>query len=494
MNIQKLLNRYDIRVFIITALAILTLVAGFFIYADPTGKITGRPEKVEHFRVEDASYDSISLKWDRSPRAVDYTLYRSEDKRSGYEAIKTVSGTEYTDEELMTGKTYWYRVVASSDRRKSGKSKKVSAKPKLEMPRMTARSTGDGVVIKITEVPGADGYEIYRDKELIAKGDGLEYLDDDTKAKERARYTAKAYREIEDKVVDSPVSKARVASKISLSISLKDYEEIPELLAGDDSFAIKGHIKSNATIKKIEAGVKKEESDEWLSQETKYEESGINEKNYDITSVNESIAMDSLPAGRYKFVVMAELKDGTVKTLKDQEFSVREPSGGELIAKVATECAWPYGTPKSKYKYSGGQPTEAYRKALDQAYGSRSGWGKQTRAGASCDVFVGTVVRVAGVDSGYPRGLDGVVSHCNKNTDKWEQLEDKSEANLRPGDVIFQIFNGGGGHTCVYLGDGMVAQAHFISNGGTYGEISKYSHAVMSASRCKQYYVYRSKQ
>ena len=490
---NRLLRKYDIRIFIIAALVVLTVAAACFIYVDPAGHMTGRPDKVEHVAVEDATYDSVSLKWSASSAAKGYIVYRSENKHTGYEKLARVTDTTYRDEELTTGETYWYRVAAAGERRRSGKSKKISAKPKLQTPRLTARSTGDGVLVKISQVPGADGYEIYRDDEVIAKGDGLEYMDVDTNTSEKSKYAAKAYREVEDKVVNSQRSNARVAAKAMLNISLDNYEEIPELLAGDKTFAFKGDIRSNATITKVKVGVKKKDADEWVSKETKFVETGVNDKNYNISAANEKVAMESLPAGNYRFVVVAELRDGTVETLKEQEFSVRQPSGGELIAKTATDLAWPYGTDRSAYKYKGGKPTDAYRAALDQAYGSRSSWGKQTRAGASCDVFVGTAVRVSGVDPNYPRGLDGVVSHYKNNTDKWELVEDKSESNLKPGDLIFQLYKGGGGHICIYLGEGKVAEAHYVAYGGTYSVIGSYDGAVKSGSRCRQYYVYRAK-
>ena len=478
---------------IIGVLAVFVIAAAVFIYADPNGRITSRPSKVDHVTIADASYDSVSLRWKASPLANRYIIYRSASEHMGYEKIKTVSDTEFVDEDLNTGEKYWYRVRAANDYRKSLKSKPIYIKPKLQRPSITAISTGDGVHISIEEVPGADGYSVYRDGDLIAKGEGREFIDDDTKVKDASKYTARAYREVEDREVNSAASMADVASRAALNIKLKDFEEVPELVTGDGTYSIQGNITSNATISKIKVGVVGKADDEWVSKKTRYEESEINDKKYDIHAADETIAMETLPAGEYKFVVIAELRDGTEKTLKDQEFTVREPKGGELIAKKAEELAWPAGTSLSKYKYSGGSPTQAYREALDQAYGSRKSWGKQTRAGASCDVFVGTVVRSSGVDTGYPRGLDGVVSHYNNNTDKWELVEDKSEANLMPGDLIFQIYKGNGGHICIYMGDGRVAEAHYVAHGGTYGVIGSYKNSVMSESKCSQYYVYRSK-
>ena len=89
---------------------------------------------------------------------------------------------------------------------------------------------------------------------------------------------------------------------------------------------------------------------------------------------------------------------------------------GEIIAQNAKECAWPYGTSKSKYTYEKGDikknpnPKQYgnYKKQLDKAFPSRiNKWGEQTACGASCDVFASTMVVSSGYDTKVPRGLGG---------------------------------------------------------------------------------------
>lgn len=164
-------------------------------------------------------------------------------------------------------------------------------------------------------------------------------------------------------------------------------------------------------------------------------------------------------------------------------------TNAQKIVAMAKKCAWPYGTSKSKYRYPGGSATADFKKAIAKAYPDRSKWGKQTRAGASCDVFVGTVIRCSGVDKKFPRGLDGVLKHMKGNA-KWKLTGVKTEKSMKPGDVIYQEYKGGGGHIFVYLGNGKVANAHY--NGKTYGITEKFS-AMKSASKCKVYNVYRAK-
>lgn len=163
-------------------------------------------------------------------------------------------------------------------------------------------------------------------------------------------------------------------------------------------------------------------------------------------------------------------------------------SGGEKISDKAKQLAWPYGTDKDKYRYPSGSATAAFKAAIEKAYPDRRGWGKQTRAGASCDVFVGVVVRASGIDPTFPRGLDGVVKHCKVNS-RWKLTGIKSTSKLEPGDIIYQEWSGGG-HISIYVGGGKIANAHYV--GKTYGVIEKVSN-LKSASKCQIYNVYRAK-
>lgn len=138
------------------------------------------------------------------------------------------------------------------------------------------------------------------------------------------------------------------------------------------------------------------------------------------------------------------------------------------IADAAVACAWPKGTPKSKYKYPGGKRRKAYKEALKKAYGERKGWGKQTKAGASCDVFVGTCIRASGIDKKFPRGLDEQKSYVRKSK-KWHRIARK---HMKRGDIVIR----NGVHIMIYLGGGLVANAHYKKK--TYPIIEKASKEI----------------
>lgn len=160
-----------------------------------------------------------------------------------------------------------------------------------------------------------------------------------------------------------------------------------------------------------------------------------------------------------------------------------------IVAK-AKECAYAYGSKLSTYSYAKGKPKAGYKTALNKAYPNRSKWSARPRAGASCDVFVGTVLRASGIDKSFPRGLDGVLKHCKGNS-KWQDTGIKSFKQLKPGDVVFCQYSGGG-HIYIYLGNGLVANAHYKAHGGTYGIQEKLS-SMKAPSKCKTFKVYRAR-
>lgn len=127
------------------------------------------------------------------------------------------------------------------------------------------------------------------------------------------------------------------------------------------------------------------------------------------------------------------------------------------IAKKAKEYAYPTNT--SKANYNGGQPTEAYKKGLDEAYPKRNSWGVAPRKGASCDVFVGTCVRNSGIDKSFPRGLDEQWEHLKKS-DKFALVKNPTVNNVQDGDIITYIKSSGGGHICIVC-DGKIKEAGY---------------------------------
>ena len=137
-------------------------------------------------------------------------------------------------------------------------------------------------------------------------------------------------------------------------------------------------------------------------------------------------------------------------------------TNAQKITAKAKEVAYKYGTKKSTYSYPDGKPTSAYKSALAKAYPDRSKWGKQTRAGASCDVCAGTIIRASGVDKKFPRGLDDDYIYLPKS-DKFKKVSVDEKSDLKAGDIIIYRKKSGGGHICIYIGDGKVVEAGYVT-------------------------------
>lgn len=117
---------------------------------------------------------------------------------------------------------------------------------------------------------------------------------------------------------------------------------------------------------------------------------------------------------------------------------------GDKIAAKAAEFAYP-NNPKEA-QYPSGKPTAAYKAALDRVYPNRSSWGDAPRKGASCDVFVGTCVRSAGVDANFPRGLSEQIPYLKTHFQNIGYKGDRSI--IKPGDIVL-FKHSSGTHICI---------------------------------------------
>lgn len=158
-------------------------------------------------------------------------------------------------------------------------------------------------------------------------------------------------------------------------------------------------------------------------------------------------------------------------------------TNAQKLAAKANEFA--YSTNTSKAKYPSGSPTAAYKAGLNKAYPNRSSWGKAPKAGASCDVFVGTCVRCAGIDPKFPRGLS--FSYLPKS-DKFKQVSVNKDT-IQNGDIILYERNGGGGHICIYY-NGKIKEA---SHNSFYPKTTDKVSARLSKSGKKWVKVFRAK-
>lgn len=167
-----------------------------------------------------------------------------------------------------------------------------------------------------------------------------------------------------------------------------------------------------------------------------------------------------------------------------------KPTKLDKLVDTALKCAWERGTPRSKKGYPEGHAKKNYKKALNAAYPDRSGWRDQTKKGASCDVFVGTVVRASGVDKKFPRGCDDILSYMKTDhaKKKWKTLKTRKRKKIPNGAVIYQKYTSGAQHILIKIDDKNIANAHYCSK--TYPVIEGYKSKVRSKEGCRVFKVY----
>lgn len=163
-------------------------------------------------------------------------------------------------------------------------------------------------------------------------------------------------------------------------------------------------------------------------------------------------------------------------------------SKSEQIVAKAKELAYAKGT--SSASYSKGQPKAAYKTALNTAYPDRSNWSKPYRVGASCDIFVGTVMRSLGVKD-YPRGRG--TSWSNGQMDylaKSKSFKEVKVSEAKAGDIIIYSKDAKGktGHTCIILNSTDVAEASY---GDFYPKVTGSLKTRLSGSGKSKIKIYR---
>lgn len=219
----------------------------------------------------------------------------------------------------------------------------------------------------------------------------------------------------------------------------------PSNMHEGDKFAVKGTVSANKDIDKVEVAVVTGSGRKSLSASARpYVTS------YNLSGLDKSLSFGKLKEGSYYYRIMVTV-DGKTYTKIDKAFKVKELSVGGRIAKKALELAWPEGTSSSKYSYRGGSPTKAFAAALDSVYPEHTRWGAGPKTGASCDVFVGTVVRSTGYDKAFPRGFDEQWPYMEKSS-KWKEVEDfnRDVSSLKSGDIIVYKRTDGGKHIYIY--------------------------------------------
>lgn len=123
---------------------------------------------------------------------------------------------------------------------------------------------------------------------------------------------------------------------------------------------------------------------------------------------------------------------------------VRKTKASRLISR-AYAYAWRTASGKKNAPYPKGRPKKAYKAALDKYFGKTRKWQDSAKKGASCDVFVATCIRAAGIDKSAPRGLGR--SYFNKSPHF--KIVKVNASTIRDGDIISINWKNGNPHWCM---------------------------------------------
>lgn len=153
-------------------------------------------------------------------------------------------------------------------------------------------------------------------------------------------------------------------------------------------------------------------------------------------------------------------------------------AGNGDIVETALALAWDIET---EGKHNKDDPKPEYDKAMHEvgtwySSGPCGSDGSCAPNGASCDIFVSTVLKYSGVDKDFPAyGPLAQQNYMIAHPEKYQEIENlRSTSNLEAGD-IFVVYGGGHSHILIYMGvvDGKWMQASASFNGRT-GEYYSY--------------------
>lgn len=176
------------------------------------------------------NYSTATVKWNRISGANGYTIYRSTSKSGKYKKIATIkkgSTTKFTDNNLTTGQTYYYKMKAYRNVKGkalySGYSNISSVKLTLKAPVISSITANDyrTLTVKWKKVSGANGYIVYRSASksgtykriaTVKGGSVLSYKNSGVTTGKKYYYKIKAYRTVNKKKVTSGYSNTKVKS------------------------------------------------------------------------------------------------------------------------------------------------------------------------------------------------------------------------------------------------------------------------------------------
>lgn len=176
---------------------------------------------------------SVEVSWEKVDGAISYEIQRGTSLDGQYETLEFTDGTTFTDIDLDTGKTYFYKVRACGS---SGSitvfgefSEPVSATPFLEKVSATA-TVIDSSRIKLSweKITGATGYEIQRGTSVDGEYTTVKtiaeevFTDEALTTGQNYYYKVRAYRDVNGEKVYGEFSSIVSGRPATLSVNIQD--------------------------------------------------------------------------------------------------------------------------------------------------------------------------------------------------------------------------------------------------------------------------------
>ena len=131
------------------------------------------------------------------------------------------------------------------------------------------------------------------------------------------------------------------------------------------------------------------------------------------------------------------------KVVRNKICKYKKP--GKKLSETALALAWPAGNKKRSEE----KPTSAFKKAMYETKTNQGENGNHCRRiGKACGMFVGTVVRAAGIDKSFPKMASKIYPYVKKSS-RWKEV---STSRPKAGDISLSYFeNGEAGHVSIYV-------------------------------------------
>ena len=439
MNLKELIRNYKFnkKHILIFDGVLLLIILSLCLFVKSPGEVNG-------LAVVNTTYDSAELSWDDAENADGYHVYRSEDGKS-YDCVGETEEPGYVDNELTTGKKYFYAVSAFNGIRRNGPDKEscVSANPSLDTPKLKVSTKKGEVKLKIQEVEGATGYVIYRDDEKITEQEETTFVDENTEGSETYHYSVKAYREQEEPVT--------AYSDMSNEVKAKLVE------VGKMTAAVQGkNIVFNWDYVEKYSNYKLYRGDDLMGE----------------TSSCSFTIYDFDPEANYDMKLVGYTEDGKTKSPeREQRFELVEEGMSNEEA-IDAACAWGVSIAEDdEFTYG-----ELPRALHYGCYFCNTNLRKKGSALLNGHSYEKTYICNALVHACYAHGAGdpemlkacqagsgiGMTVDSFKRYGNWEEVGMPDMSELKKGDVLVGNKNIGLSdfhHVAMYLGDGMILQA-----------------------------------